>query len=75
MPTVLSQGVGVEFRAPMAMITIGGLVTSTALTLVVVPVFYSVIDQATGLLLRWSRRLLPSRRTRTGATGSARAGS
>jgi HAE1 family hydrophobic/amphiphilic exporter-1 len=74
-PTVLSQGVGVEFRAPMAMITIGGLVTSTALTLVVVPVFYSVIDQATNDVTRWGRRLLSSRRSRTGVASSASAGS
>jgi len=75
LPTVLSQGVGVEFRAPMAVITIGGLVTSTALTLVVVPVFYSVIDTMTRTLTGWVRRLLPATRPRTGVTGSASAGS
>jgi hydrophobic/amphiphilic exporter-1 (mainly G- bacteria), HAE1 family len=46
LPTVLSQGVGVEFRAPMATIMIGGLITSTALTLLVVPVVYSLLDSA-----------------------------
>ncbi len=45
----LSNATGAEFRAPMAMIMIGGLATSTALTLVVVPVFYALID---GLNLR-----------------------
>jgi HAE1 family hydrophobic/amphiphilic exporter-1 len=44
LPMVLSDAVGSAFRAPMAMITIGGLVTSTALTLVVVPVVYSLLD-------------------------------
>ena len=34
-------------RAPMAAITIGGLTTSTLLTLIVVPVVYSVVDDAT----------------------------
>jgi len=43
---VLSDAVGAEFRAPMGMITIGGLITSTLLTLVVVPVVYIVIDTA-----------------------------
>ena len=38
---------GAQFRAPMAVIVIGGLATSTALTLVVVPVFYTLVDEAT----------------------------
>ena len=52
LPTVLFHGVGSEFRAPMAMITIGGLLTSTLLTLVVVPVVYSLVDGATVWLTR-----------------------
>ena len=47
LPLVLSTAMGSEFRAPMATITIGGLITSTALTLVVAPVVYSVFDGAT----------------------------
>jgi HAE1 family hydrophobic/amphiphilic exporter-1 len=46
LPLALSTGVGAEFHAPMAVITIGGLTTSTLLTLIVVPVAYSVIDDA-----------------------------
>ncbi len=46
LPLALSNATGAEFRAPMAIIVIGGLVTSTALTLVVVPVFYSLVDAA-----------------------------
>lgn len=49
-PMVQSQALGAEFRAPTAAITIGGLVTSTALTLIVVPVVYSLVDGATGWL-------------------------
>jgi len=45
LPVVLDTGWGSEFRAPMGMITIGGLLTSTLLTLVVVPVIYSLLDQ------------------------------
>jgi HAE1 family hydrophobic/amphiphilic exporter-1 len=51
------RAVGAEFRAPMGMITIGGLITSTALTLVVVPVVYSLVDEATVLAKRGARRL------------------
>jgi HAE1 family hydrophobic/amphiphilic exporter-1 len=47
LPMVLTEAIGAEFRAPMAAITIGGLVTSTLLTLVVVPVVYSVVDAGT----------------------------
>ncbi|HEU4428391.1 MAG TPA: efflux RND transporter permease subunit, partial [Myxococcota bacterium] len=46
LPMALSNATGAEFRAPMAMIVIGGLATSTALTLMVVPVFYALIDGA-----------------------------
>jgi HAE1 family hydrophobic/amphiphilic exporter-1 len=44
LPVALSAGSGSEFRAPMAMITVGGLLTSTLLTLVVVPVVYCLLD-------------------------------
>lgn len=43
-PIALGFGAGAEARAPMAIAVIGGLVTSTLLTLVVVPVVYSLID-------------------------------
>ena len=35
-----------SFRSPMAVVVIGGLITSTALSLLVVPVVYSVVDDA-----------------------------
>jgi HAE1 family hydrophobic/amphiphilic exporter-1 len=44
LPTALKIGEGAETRAPMAIAVIGGLITSTLLTLVVVPVVYSLID-------------------------------
>jgi HAE1 family hydrophobic/amphiphilic exporter-1 len=43
-PIALALGEGGEFRAPMARAVIGGLITSTMLTLVVVPVAYSYFD-------------------------------
>lgn len=43
-PIALGIGAGSEARAPMAIAVIGGLITSTLLTLVVVPVVYSMID-------------------------------
>ncbi len=44
LPTALALGAGSEFRAPMAYAVIGGLITSTLLTLVVVPVAYTFLD-------------------------------
>jgi len=44
LPLALGIGPGAEARAPMAHAIIGGLVTSTILTLVVVPVVYSLLD-------------------------------
>lgn len=44
LPLAAGLGPGAEARAPMAHAIIGGLITSTILTLVVVPVVYSLID-------------------------------
>ncbi len=44
LPTALKIGEGSEARAPMAIAVIGGLITSTLLTLVVIPVVYTIID-------------------------------
>jgi HAE1 family hydrophobic/amphiphilic exporter-1 len=57
LPMAFSDSVGSEFRAPMAMITIGGLITSTLLTLVVVPVAYTLIDAGTERLKQLFSRL------------------
>lgn len=43
-PMALGIGEGAEVRAPMAIVTIGGLITSTILTLILVPVIYSLLD-------------------------------
>ncbi|HEX7938125.1 MAG TPA: efflux RND transporter permease subunit, partial [Gemmatimonadaceae bacterium] len=44
LPVALALGEGGEFRAPMSRAVIGGLITSTALTLIVVPVAYTYLD-------------------------------
>jgi HAE1 family hydrophobic/amphiphilic exporter-1 len=59
-PIAFSTAEGSEFRSPMGQAVIGGLITSTLLTLFVVPVVYSLIDDFS---LRgafgWILRLLP----------------
>ncbi|WP_149536562.1 efflux RND transporter permease subunit [Siccirubricoccus phaeus] len=54
----IAAGIGAdsEFRAPMAIVVIGGLVTSTLLSLVVVPVVYSCLDEAGDWIARRRRR-------------------
>jgi hydrophobic/amphiphilic exporter-1 (mainly G- bacteria), HAE1 family len=47
LPVALALGEGGEARAPMAVTVIGGLITSTLLTLVVVPVVYTLVDRFT----------------------------
>lgn len=44
LPLALAIGAGAEMRAPMARAVVGGLITSTILTLVVVPVIYTILD-------------------------------
>jgi HAE1 family hydrophobic/amphiphilic exporter-1 len=51
LPLALALGEGAEQRAPMARAVIGGLVTSTLLTLFVVPVVYTVFDD----LVDWAK--------------------
>jgi HAE1 family hydrophobic/amphiphilic exporter-1 len=57
-PLALALGEGAEQRAPMAHAVIGGLITSTLLTLFVVPVVYSLLDDG----VAWARRRLGARR-------------
>ncbi|MCO6050792.1 efflux RND transporter permease subunit [Mesorhizobium sp. RP14(2022)] len=62
-PAAMALGDGGEFRAPMAVAVIGGLLVSTFLSLVFVPSFYTIMDDAaiqTARLFRWAVR--PNRR-------------
>ena len=61
LPTAIANGEGSEFRAPMAIAVIGGVISSTLLSLVVVPVFYLSIENGKSGLARlrgWVRRKL-----------------
>lgn len=44
MPLALESGVGSELTKPMAIAIIGGLISSTLLTLLVIPVIYTILD-------------------------------
>jgi HAE1 family hydrophobic/amphiphilic exporter-1 len=57
-PVALKLSEGAEFRQPMAVAVVGGMFTSTFLTLLVIPVAYLVLDDAverSQILMRWFR--------------------
>jgi multidrug efflux pump subunit AcrB len=59
MPLALGWGADPSFRSPMAITVIGGLITSTLLSLLVVPVVYTYIDDLEHLIKRlvaWLKR-------------------
>jgi multidrug efflux pump subunit AcrB len=50
MPIALGWGADPSFRSPMAITVIGGLITSTILSLVIIPVLFTYVDDLLGLL-------------------------
>jgi hydrophobic/amphiphilic exporter-1 (mainly G- bacteria), HAE1 family len=51
-PLALKLGNGAESRSPMAIVVLGGMITSTLLTLVLVPCAYTYLDDFQNLVLR-----------------------
>jgi multidrug efflux pump subunit AcrB len=60
MPSALAFGAGGEFRSPMALAVIGGLVFSTVLSLVFVPAMFMMMDDIGSLFWRFGKKLLAS---------------
>ncbi|MFN8638749.1 MAG: efflux RND transporter permease subunit [Dehalococcoidia bacterium] len=54
-PTALGVGEGTELRAPLAAAVLGGVISSTALTLILIPVVYSLLESVPGLIGRIMR--------------------
>ncbi len=48
---------GAQFRAPLGVSVIGGVITSTLLTLIAIPTFYEILDQARERMLGFSSRV------------------
>ena len=63
LPMAIRIGAGAELRSPLAVAVIGGLLSATALTLIVIPVIYSLIEGLRGEVLQDRRQsfALPSR--------------
>jgi multidrug efflux pump subunit AcrB len=57
MPLALGWGADPSFRSPMAIAVIGGLITSTLLSLLVVPAVFTIIDDLEHWLGRTARRM------------------
>ncbi|MDP3821536.1 MAG: efflux RND transporter permease subunit [Burkholderiales bacterium] len=53
MPIALGLGTDPSFRAPMAIVVIGGLITSTFLSLLVIPVLFTFVDD----VVQWMRKI------------------
>ncbi|MCU0623439.1 MAG: efflux RND transporter permease subunit, partial [Gemmatimonadaceae bacterium] len=51
-PVALGRGEGAQFRAPLGIAVIGGTITSTILTLIVIPTFYEIFDEWRAKLAR-----------------------
>jgi multidrug efflux pump subunit AcrB len=60
MPSALAFGAGGEFRSPMALAVIGGLLFSTVLSLVFVPAMFMLMDDVGALFWRFGKKLLAS---------------
>jgi HAE1 family hydrophobic/amphiphilic exporter-1 len=56
-PVALGRGEGAQFRAPLGVAVIGGVITSTLLTLIAIPTFYEILDEVRHGLGRLARRL------------------
>ncbi len=62
-PIAIATSDGAEWRRPMGVLVIGGLLSSTFLTLLIVPVAYTLLADAGAPLKRLARRVWPRRRT------------
>ncbi|HEV7227104.1 efflux RND transporter permease subunit [Brevundimonas sp.] len=67
LPIAMAIGEGTEFRSPMAIAVIGGLITSTALSLVFVPAAFSLIDGGKSRMESWLSRRFRHQRGTDGA--------
>jgi hydrophobic/amphiphilic exporter-1 (mainly G- bacteria), HAE1 family len=76
LPVAIGWGGDSDFRGPMAIAVIGGLITSTALTLVIVPAVFTVLDDVERWIAPKAGRLLADRTagSEQGTSGSERPG-
>lgn len=59
LPMAVSTSAGAEVQRPLATVVIGGLITSTLLTMIALPLLYTIFDSITGIRL-WPPRIIRS---------------
>jgi multidrug efflux pump subunit AcrB len=57
LPIAMERAIGLERLSPLAVVAIGGLMVSTFLTLIYVPIFYTIFEDITGWLSSLTTRL------------------
>jgi HAE1 family hydrophobic/amphiphilic exporter-1 len=69
LPVALGLGAGGSFRQPLALVVVGGLITSTFLTLLLVPVAYAILDIILIRLANLRTRKVPQPQPAPASTG------
>ena len=62
MPVAVGLGADVAFRQPMAIAVIGGLITSTFLSLLYIPAIFTIVDDIAGFFSRRMQRMFEGQR-------------
>jgi HAE1 family hydrophobic/amphiphilic exporter-1 len=72
-PVAIGAGEGADFRAPLGRAVIGGVITSTLLTLLVIPTVYEILDGFRDWLAAkvWRRVIRPHPETRPAPAGES----
>ena len=65
LPVAIGWGADVEFRQPMAMAVVGGLISSTFLSLLFIPPIFTIIDDIAGWMRRRMNRAFEGQKTAT----------
>ncbi|MFW5718994.1 MAG: efflux RND transporter permease subunit [Halanaerobium sp.] len=58
LPLAVGIGTGAETQQPMATVVIGGLLFSTILTLIIIPVVYDIVDEIRNKFVSWLRKII-----------------
>ncbi len=67
LPVAVGWGADVEFRQPMAIAVVGGLISSTFLSLLFIPPIFTIVDDVAGFLRRRMARMFEGQRHAPGA--------
>jgi HAE1 family hydrophobic/amphiphilic exporter-1 len=62
MPVALGWGADVEFRSPMAIAVVGGLISSTFLSLLFIPPIFTIVDDVAGFMARRMGKMFAGQR-------------